>query len=256
MVGRLAEINGQHTASAASARRVRQAPLRPPMWSAAHSGPAGRPSAPASVSAAQLVVADAALGTDQQHQRLGLVEPDRRPAGRSRTRAAPAPPCGPRPTHVGGQFRGRHQRRRPAGRGVGGTAGPPTAPPPASGAAPCRTLAAPSQRATQRSDCQATNASAPASVASSTASSERSDFGSACTTVTAGDGGATARLLSTRAVRLPLPTSSTTHVRDRARAVAEVEFLTDPDAPHDGGVEALVTVDARRRSPTSGTAST
>jgi hypothetical protein len=43
---------------------------------------------------------------------------------------------------------------------------------------------APSQRATQRAACQATSESAPASVASSMASSERSDFGSAWTTVT------------------------------------------------------------------------
>ena len=42
---------------------------------------------------------------------------------------------------------------------------------------PLSTLVGPSQRATHRDACHATNASAPTSVASSMASSERSDFG-------------------------------------------------------------------------------
>jgi hypothetical protein len=68
----------------------------------------------------------------------------------------------------------------------------------------------PVQRATQRDACQATNASAPASVASSMANSERSDFGSACTTVILGVGVSMVRRSNTRAVMVPLPTSSMT----------------------------------------------
>ena len=110
---------------------------------------------------------------------------------------------------------------------------------------PLSTRACPSQRATQRCACQATNASAPASVASSIASSERSDFGSACTTVTVGAAAGTVRRSSTRAVRRALADVLDDAVGQRARAVAEVEFLAGPDPPHIGRVEALVAVDDR-----------
>ncbi|CFR89596.1 Uncharacterised protein [Mycobacterium tuberculosis] len=69
---------------------------------------------------------------------------------------------------------------------------------------------APSQFATQRAACHARNASAPASVASSIANSERSDLGSACTTVTGGRTGGTLQRLSTRARSPPRPACSTT----------------------------------------------
>ena len=75
---------------------------------------------------------------------------------------------------------------------------------------PLSTRVDPSHLATQREACHGTNPSAPASVASSMASSERSDFGSACTTVTGGAGAGTLRRSSTRADSLPLPTSSMT----------------------------------------------
>ena len=101
---------------------------------------------------------------------------------------------------------------------------------------------APCQRATQRSACQATNASAPASVANSIANSERSDFGSACTTVTAGW---TARTSSdpdpgTQPVAAGVLDDA---AGQAAGAVAEHQLLTGTDASHRGGVEAFVAVD-------------
>ena len=75
------------------------------------------------------------------------------------------------------------------------------------------------------------------------ASSERSDLGSACTTVTAATRRSTVRRSSTRAVSRALADVLDDAVRHRARAVAEVELLAGPDPPHVGGVEAFVAVD-------------
>ena len=109
---------------------------------------------------------------------------------------------------------------------------------------PLSTLAGPSQRATQRDACQATNASAPTSVASSIASSERSDFGSACTTVTDGRAADSSAVL--HAGRQPaLGDVLDDAVRHRARAVAQVQLLAGPDPAHIGRVETLVAVDHR-----------
>ncbi len=83
----------------------------------------------------------------------------------------------------------------------------------------------PSQRATQRAACHATNASAPASVASSMASSERSDFGSAWTTVTGGRAGATCQRSTTRARSPSRAVCSTTQRASAAGAVAEDQLL-------------------------------
>ena len=80
-------------------------------------------------------------------------------------------------------------------------------------------------------------------MASSTANSDRSDFGSACTTVTCGDGGATVRLAQYPGGETALVDRLDDDVRDRARAVTEIEFFTDANAPDAGGVETLVTVD-------------
>ena len=102
----------------------------------------------------------------------------------------------------------------------------------------------PSQRATQRAACQATNASAPASVASSMASSERSDLGSACTTVTAASAGSTVA-----SAAAPGPSAAPCRPpRRRSRPSPPApsprsSSFADPDPPHGGGMEALVAVD-------------
>ena len=155
-----------------------------------------------------LVVADAALGADDEQQRIRLRHRQvcqRLTAADSCRTSAIAPLS----THPLRQLRRRHHTadRRNVGppglsRGRPGDRAP--------AAQSLVDLRRRSHRATQRYACQAMNASAPASVASSTASSERSDLGSACTTVTLGDAGGTASRLSTRAVNRPLPTSSTT----------------------------------------------
>ena len=74
------------------------------------------------------------------------------------------------------------------------------------------------------------------------ASSERSDFGSACTTVIVGVGVATVRRSITRAVSAALADVFDDTVGEPARAIAEVEFLAGPDPPDVGRVEALVAV--------------
>ena len=111
---------------------------------------------------------------------------------------------------------------------------------------PLSTFAAESHRATHREACQATNASAPASVANSMASSERSDLGSACTTVTAGDGRGNGAAVEHPRRQPALADILDDTVRHRAVAVAEVEFLAGADAPDVGRVEALVAVDDRQ----------
>ena len=76
------------------------------------------------------------------------------------------------------------------------------------------------------------------------ASSERSDFGIACTTVTVGAAGSTVRRSSTRADKPALADLFDDAVRHRVPAPSlEVELLAEPDPPDVGGVEALVTVD-------------
>ena len=208
--------------------------------------PAAPPSRPPPQSAASSSSLMPPSGPTTSITAVGRARARRRSAVASPTRAGPAPPrpaAAVAPTAATSSAV-RHQRTSPPGRTDAATGGPPSAPPPRQRRSPFSTLAGPSQRATQRSDCHATNASAPASVASSIASSERSDFGSACTTVT---GGLARRRRcggrSTRAVEPALRRVLDDAVRDRARAVAEVEFLTGPDPSHVGGVEALVAVD-------------
>ena len=98
---------------------------------------------------------------------------------------------------------------------------------------------APSQLATQRAACQARNASAPASVANSTASSDRSDLGTACTTVTGGRPAATVQRSSTRACNPSRPACSTTQLGQAAGTVAEHQLLARADPAHGGGVKTL-----------------
>ena len=107
---------------------------------------------------------------------------------------------------------------------------------------PLSTRACPSQRATQRAACHATNASAPG-----LGGQLDGQLGAVRLRQRLHDGDGRRgrgdrRGSSTRAVRRPLPTSSMTHARPRPRR-RQVELLAGPDPPHIGGVETLVAVD-------------
>ena len=101
----------------------------------------------------------------------------------------------------------------------------------------------PSQRATQRAACQATNASAPG-----LGGQLNGQFGAIGLGQRLHDGDRRGRGFDGPAVqhagRQPaLGDLLDDAVRHRACAVAEVEFFARPDSPHVGGVEALVAVD-------------
>ena len=192
--------SARSAASAASERRARRVRPRPRWRSAAPSGPSRTAVAPAPVSAAissspippsgpTISISESACAKSEFRQRFGrgLVQHQHR-----RTRRRPR-------RDIGDQFGGRHHRRTPTERAAAGLPGRRSGhrlPPP-------QPLVRPSRRRPSgprsASACQATNASAPASVASSIASSERSDFGSACTTVTVGRRRADASVASARA---------------------------------------------------------